>query len=39
MDGRFAVRLGFRLVAGLKNEDGAAVTAARGLAHHLPIVE
>jgi len=28
-DSRLAVRLGFRLVAGLKNEDGAAVTAAR----------
>jgi error-prone DNA polymerase len=27
--GRLAVRLGFRLVAGLKNEDGAALAAAR----------
>jgi error-prone DNA polymerase len=29
LDGRFAVRLGFRLVAGLKNEDGAKLAAAR----------
>ena len=29
MDGRFAVRLGFRLVAGLKNDDGAKLAAAR----------
>ncbi|MDN5289759.1 MAG: dnaE2 [Mucilaginibacter sp.] len=28
-DGRFAVRLGFRLVAGLKNDDGAKLAAAR----------
>jgi error-prone DNA polymerase len=28
-DNRLAVRLGFRLVAGLKNEDGAALAAAR----------
>jgi error-prone DNA polymerase len=28
-DGRMAVRLGFRLVAGLRNEDGAALAAAR----------
>src|SRR6202000_49352 len=28
-DGRFAVRLGFRLTAGLKNEDGAAIVSAR----------
>jgi error-prone DNA polymerase len=28
-DSRLAVRLGFRLVAGLKNEDGAALAAAR----------
>jgi error-prone DNA polymerase len=29
LDNRFAVRLGFRLVAGLKNEDGAKLAAAR----------
>jgi error-prone DNA polymerase len=29
IEGRFAVRLGFRLVAGLKNEDGAKLAAAR----------
>ena len=29
IDGRFAVRLGFRLVAGLKNDDGAKLAAAR----------
>jgi error-prone DNA polymerase len=28
-DGRFAVRLGFRLVTGLKNEDGAKLATAR----------
>jgi error-prone DNA polymerase len=28
-DARFAVRLGFRLVAGLKNDDGAKLAAAR----------
>ena len=28
-DGRLAVRLGFRQVAGLKNEDGATIVAAR----------
>jgi error-prone DNA polymerase len=30
IDGRFAVRLGFRLVAGLKNDEGAKLAAARG---------
>jgi error-prone DNA polymerase len=28
-DGRFAVRLGFRLTAGLRNDDGATIVAAR----------
>jgi error-prone DNA polymerase len=35
-DGRFAVRLGFRLVAGLKNEDGAKLAAARA---EIPFVD